>query len=106
MPKRTLPAKEIDLALLIFIERYASSLSKWDILVFFGQHPDKSHTAAEVAIRLGRSLRSIRPELGELALHHVLERNTPRTEPTYRLTRRRPMRTLVIKFAGHNHRPD
>lgn len=105
MTNCTFPQKEIDLALLIFIERYATSLPKWDILAFFGQHPDKSYSAEEIAVQLGRSIRSVRPELGELALLNVLEKDARHAQPTYCLTRHLPLRALVIKFAGHNRSP-
>ena len=35
------PGKEVDVALLVFIERYANDLLKWDLISFFAHNPDQ-----------------------------------------------------------------
>ena len=45
MLETKLPAKEIDLDLLVFVERYVTNLLKWDLLTFFGNHPHEKKSA-------------------------------------------------------------
>jgi hypothetical protein len=95
------PSKEIDVAFLVFVERYASDLLKWDILSFFAHHPDRYASASQVAREVGRSPQSVRPELGDFVLHGILSQSRPRHGPTlYRLTEAPHLRKLALKFAG------
>lgn len=65
-------SKEIDIELLAFIERYATNLARWDILVLFGQTPDLQANAQQIAKRLGRRSASIEKELEDLAYLGIL----------------------------------
>jgi len=67
------PEKEVDVDLLVFIERYASDLLKWDIISFFAQNPDLYDTADNIAQHVGRNPRAVRPELGDLVILGILE---------------------------------
>ena len=60
------PTKEIDVAFLVFIERYATDLLKWDILTFFANNPEFCISASTLAKHIGRSVHSVRPELSEV----------------------------------------
>lgn len=93
-------AKEIDVDFLVFVERYATDLLKWDILTFFARHPDFCAPTASVAQHIGRSTQSVRPELGDLALLGILDQIPAQdNEPLYRLTRQPPLRKMILKFA-------
>jgi len=85
---------------MVFVERYASDLLKWDILTFFGHNPDFSGTTSEIAQYIGRTSQSIRPELGDLALLGVLlQEQADGSETVYRLTPASTLRRLTLKFA-------
>ena len=94
------PTKEIDVDFLVFIERYAADLLRWDILTFFANHPDLDVSAATVARHIGRSVHSVRPELGDLVLLGVLTRNQPEDGQTrYQLTSSSSLRKMTLKLA-------
>jgi len=95
------PGKEVDVDLLVFIERYASDLLKWDLISFFVQNPDLYDTADNVARYIGRNPRVVRSELGDLALLGVLERDSLNGSPVFYLTRRPELRELALRFARH-----
>jgi hypothetical protein len=94
------PNKEVDVAFLVFVERYATDLLKWDILAFFAHNADVCLPAAKIAERLGRSTQSIRPELGDLVLLGILDQLPDSNEhPLYRLTEDPHLRRVTLKFA-------
>jgi hypothetical protein len=95
------PTKEVDVDLLVFIERYANNLLKWDLISFFAKNPDLYDTADNVARRIGRNSRVVRPELGDLAMLGVLEWDKLGDDHIYYLTRRSGLRGLALKFARH-----
>ena len=98
-------AREIDVDLLVFIERYASDLLKWDLISFFAQNPDLYDTAENVARRVGRNPRVVRSELGDLVMLGVLERDQLSGDYVYHLTQRPDLRRLALKFAQHLDTP-
>ncbi len=93
-----LPNKEIDLDLLVFIERYATSLIKWDLLTHFGRHPDEQFSLPELARQLGRNYKSVRVEVGDLAILGVFHYFTENNEPYYQLTTNPHVRLQIFKF--------
>jgi hypothetical protein len=93
--------KEVDVALLVFIERYANDLLKWDLISLFARNPDLYDTPESVASRVGRNPRIVRPELGDLAMLGVLEWDCLNGDQFYYLTRRPEIRKLALKFAQH-----
>jgi len=99
--RRKGPGKEVDVDLLVFIERYANDLLKWDLISFFARNPDLYDTADNVAHRIGRNSRVIRPELGDLVMLGVLEWDSLGGDHIYYLTQRPGLRTLALKFAQH-----
>jgi hypothetical protein len=98
-PKR--PGKEVDIALLVFIERYANDLLRWDLISFFAQHPDLYDTADNVARNVGRDPRVVRSELGDLVILGILEWDNLHGDHMYQLTQRPDLRRLALKFAEH-----
>jgi hypothetical protein len=95
------PGKEVDIALLVFIERYANDLLKWDLISFFAHNPDLCGTAEHVAHGVGRDPRVVRAELGDLMMLGVLEQDRLDGVQTYQLTQRPKLRQLALKFAQH-----
>ncbi|MCB0193154.1 MAG: hypothetical protein KDJ65_14515 [Anaerolineae bacterium] len=93
--------KEVDVDFLVFVERYATDLLKWDILTFFGQNPNIKAPLSKIAQAVGRSVTSVRPEVGDLALVGILEQipSLHRDEVLFQLTQSPQFRRLAIKFA-------
>lgn len=93
------PSKEIDVAFLVFVERYATDLIKWDILTFFARNPDFPIPASKTAKHLGRSVHSIRPELGDLAMLGILNQSHKQNGQTvYRLTQEPQLRKIILRL--------
>jgi hypothetical protein len=94
------PTKELDIAFLVFVERYVSDLLKWDILTFFAHNPSFCASGTNIAQRLGRSVYAVRPDLGDLALLGILEQvQAEDGRASYRLTQEPYLRRMVLKFA-------
>ena len=94
------PTKEVDVALLVFVERYATDLLKWDILTLFADKPNFRVSVTKVANRLGRSTHTIRPELGNLAMSGILSQTQRHDGQTlYKLTSEPQLRKMTLKFA-------
>ncbi len=95
------PGNEVDIDLLVFIERYANDLLKWDLISFFAQNPDLCGSAENVARSVGRDPRVVRSELGDLAMLGVLEWENLDGDQSYQLTQHPGLRKLALKFARH-----
>ncbi len=94
------PTKEVDIDFLVFVERYATDLLRWDILTFFGHNPNFSGPIVQIAEHIGRGVSSLRPELGDLALLGILERiDTKDGLILYQLTPEPQLRQSALKFA-------
>ncbi len=94
------PTKEVDVDFLVFVERYATDLLKWDILTFFGHNPDFQGTVSKIAQKIGRRSQTIRPELGDLALVGILDYIQPNDgEMLYQLTQNPQLRRMTMKLA-------
>lgn len=101
LPLQT-PTKELDVPFLVFVERYATDLLRWDILAFFARNPNFCAPEAGIAQQIGRSVHSVRPELGDLALLGILDQLQPEeVQPLYRLTSQPQLRRMILKFADH-----
>ena len=95
------PTKEVDVDFLVFVERYATDLLKWDILALFAHNPNFCAPASKIAQRIGRSTYSIQPELGDLALLGILEQTPGENDQTlYQLTQKPHLRRVILKFAN------
>ena len=91
--------KEVDIDFLVFVERYATDLLKWDILTFFGHNPNFLGETSQIAEHIGRSNLTIRPELGNLALLGILKQTQTEDKPLYQLTQEPLLRQMVLKLA-------
>ncbi len=92
---------EIDIELLTFIERYATNLTRWDLLAFFGQNPSASGNASEIAQRIGRGSRVTQKELDDLAYLGVLRAFQNGKGLLYELACPPETRCIVERFARH-----
>ena len=94
------PGKEVDVEFLVFVERYATDLLKWDILTFFADNPVIRATDSEIAQRIGRTIHLLRPELGDLVLLGILDQiRAPDNQVAYQLTQEPYLRNMILKFA-------
>ncbi len=93
------PPKTINLDRFIFIERYAPTLIKWDILAFFGTHSDVTLSAIDLSRQLNRNYQVVRRNVGDLALMGVLDMEHSFPHPAYRLTQQNAeLRALVQRI--------
>lgn len=95
-----LPSKEVDIDFLVFVQRHATDLLRWDLLSFFAHNPDCLASVSELAQALGRSSHAILPELGDLKILGILEqRQMSNREIGYQLTQAPHIRRMALKFA-------
>ena len=95
----SMSVQEIDVELFTFVERYATNLTRWDLLVYFGQHPSMRSDASQVAKHIGRTPRSIQKELEDLVYLGVLRANRNDGSIQYGLTRSTTTRRAVVRLA-------
>jgi DNA-binding MarR family transcriptional regulator len=98
-PLRAKPAQEIDLELFTFIERFATSLARWDLLVYFGQHPTARDNAHEIAEHVGRNARMVQKELDDLVYLGILSAQRNGVGLRYGLTRSAATRRAIVRLA-------
>lgn len=95
------PTQEVDVDFLVFVERYASDLLKWDILTFFGHNPNFFGPIFEIAEQVGRGISLLRPELGDLVLLGILHQTeTQDGQILYKLTDEPHLKKRTLKFAN------
>ena len=100
------PRKKINLDRFIFVERYAPTLIKWDILAYFGAHPEAIVSALDLSQLLDRNYQVVRRNVGDLALQGMLDMMDGSPHPLYRLTRRNPhLRDLVQRIVTETAAP-
>lgn len=56
-----------------FVDRHVRSLLTWDLLVFFHRTPEAVLDVESLAVRLGRRVEELQPEIEELCRERVLE---------------------------------
>ena len=98
-------SSEIDIELLAFIERYATNLARWDVLLYFGRNPATRDNAFGIAKQLGRRPQSLAKELADLAYLGVLHAHENGKGMVYQLARVPTTRRAVIRLAQHFDRP-
>lgn len=97
-------AAEIDLELFTFVERYATTNFRWDLILLFGNQPDNELTSKEIAQQVRRGVYPTTKELDDLTYLRVLVRHYTPERTTYRLTKRANVRRTAIRLA-HLERP-
>lgn len=99
---------EVDIELFTFVERYATTLIRWDLLLYFGKTPNARCTAPEIARHLRRGLYATTKELDDLTYLRVLSRRYTPEKTTYQLSRRATVRrsaTRLARFVNGNGAP-
>lgn len=96
---RTKPSFEIDVELFTFIERYATTLARWDLLIFFGQNPRLREHAPEIAQHVGRNTQLVQKELDDLVYLGILNAEHGVDGVWYGLTRAPATRRAVVRLA-------
>jgi hypothetical protein len=104
-PLSALYTNQVDVELLAFVERYATNLARWDILIFFGQNPTLVAGGRTIARGLGRRSESLKKELDDLAFLGVLQLHSNARGTGYELTREPALREAVIRLARQFHPP-
>lgn len=102
LPHRDLslnPSNEIDVELLAFMERYATNLARWDLLVYFGRNPSARDTAHGIAAGVGRRTRTVQKELDDLAFLGILRAHENGQGMLYELARAPKTRRAIVRFA-------
>lgn len=92
-------AAEIDLELFTFVERYATTNFRLDLILLFGNQPDSELTSQEIAKQLRRGIYPTTKELDDLTYLRVLVRHYTPERTTYRLTKRATVRRTAIRLA-------
>lgn len=92
-------SNEIDVEVLAFMERYATNLARWDLLVFFGKHPSTSDTARGIAKQIGRRTRTVQKELDDLIYLGILRARENGQGMRYQLARAPKTRRTIVRFA-------
>jgi hypothetical protein len=92
-------AHVLDLDLLEFVQRYASSRAKWDIVCLFAQNPNTQDTASNIAARIGRNARLVSREAEDLVLLGLLQRRPVGGDLVFSLLPEPRLRAMLQRFA-------
>jgi DNA-binding transcriptional ArsR family regulator len=84
--------------LLDFLQKKVNSFVKWDLIRFFHDNPHTTDTADNIARYAGRSVETIRTELGELTEDGVLDENQLGEMVVYSLAPDPKTRELLQQF--------
>jgi hypothetical protein len=84
--------------LLDFLQKKVNSFVKWDLIRFFHDNPHTTDTADNIARYAGRSVETIRTELGELTEDGVLDENQLGDMVVYSLAPDPKTRELLQQF--------
>jgi hypothetical protein len=87
-----------DLPLLSFIEHYADSTSRWDIVTYIAQHGEECLTARDVAQAVRQHLQRVRLDLEDLVLLGLLDREDTNGKRVYTLTQNPRLRRIAGRF--------
>lgn len=98
-PVSVKPTQKIDLELFTFIERYATNLARWDLLVYFGRHPTMREHALTIAERVGRNPGMVQQELDDLVYLGILNTRQNGSGLRYGLVRSPATRRAVVRLA-------
>ena len=91
--------QEIDVELFAFIERYATNLTRWDLLLYFGHHPNARGNAWSIAARIGRKISGVQKELDDLAYLGVVQADRTNHISQYTLARDANTRRAAVRMA-------
>ncbi|MCD4814360.1 hypothetical protein K8S19_11795 [bacterium] len=74
---------KMDEAIESFVERYANSFVKWEVIQFYHDHPDTWYRLDELVKGLNRSLKSLKNEMQELEESMFLKEKKVGKTPAY-----------------------
>jgi hypothetical protein len=89
---------DMDPRLLELIQTRINSFIKWDLVRFFHDNPHTTDTADSIARYTGRDVRTVEPELLQLARDGVLEMEDLTGMRVYTLTSDPDVRELIRRF--------
>ncbi|MBN1565952.1 MAG: hypothetical protein JXA10_19075 [Anaerolineae bacterium] len=89
---------DMDPRLLELIQTRVNSFIKWDLVRFFHDNPHTTDTADSIARYTGRDVRTVEPELVQLAQDGVLDMEDLSGMRVYTLTQEQAVRELVANF--------
>lgn len=89
---------DMDPRLLELIQTRINSFIKWDLVRFFHENPHTTDTAENIARYTGRDIRTVEPELMQLARDGVLESEDLADMRIYMFTDDAELRQLVATF--------
>jgi predicted transcriptional regulator len=89
---------DMDPRLLELIQTRVNSFIKWDLVRFFHDNPHTTDTADSIARYTGRDVRTVEPELIQLAQDGVLDMEDLSGMRVYTLTQTPDVRELVASF--------
>jgi predicted transcriptional regulator len=89
---------DMDPRLLELIQTRINSFIKWDLVRFFHDNPHTTDTADSIARYTGRDVRTVEPELLQLARDGVLEMEDLTGMRVYTLTGDADVRELIRRF--------
>jgi hypothetical protein len=91
----------VDVELFTFVERYATNLLRWELLLFLGNHLDACLSPAEFARAVRRRVTPTTKELDDLTYLRVLTRRYTPQSITYQLARKASVRRAVARLAAY-----
>jgi predicted transcriptional regulator len=89
---------DMDPRLLELIQTRINSFIKWDLVRFFHDNPHTTDTADSIARYTGRDVRTVEPELVQLAENGLLEMENLAGLRVYTLAADPEIRELVARF--------
>jgi hypothetical protein len=90
--------EDMDPRLLDLIRTRINSFIKWDLVRFFHDNPHTTDTADSIARYTGRDVRTVEPELQQLARDGVLLTEDLSGLKVYTFTAERDVRDLIAAF--------
>ena len=97
----SMSSQEIDVELFAFIERYATNLARWDLLLYFGRNPNVRGDAFDIAGRVGRKPITIQNELDDLTYLGVIDADRTNRTTQYFLSRDNSTRYAAMRMANN-----
>ena len=89
----------VDLELLVFMHRFVSDLLHYQLVDWFGQHPDQMISLAHLAPAMRRPAEVVRPVLGDLVLNGLLIATRVQGELFYQLRSDPQIQATVRRFS-------
>jgi hypothetical protein len=86
-----------------FLRHRVNSFIKWDLVRFFHDNPHTKDTAENIAIVVGRDVKTVYHELDGLVKSEVLVKEAVEGHTIYRLSPNEEIRQLIREFVAACH---